>query len=108
MLPAYSDDAPERAALDATAGPIVVEFGSNECGICRATLPVITAAMATTTVPHVRIQDGKGRRLGRTYAVKLWPTLVLLQDGREVARVVRPQTPAEITDALQKLTGPLG
>ena len=108
MLPAYSNDAPERATLDATAGPLVVEFGSNECGICRATLPLIAAAMAATTVPHLRIQDGKGRRLGRSYGVKLWPTLVLLQDGREIARIVRPQTAAEITGALQKLILPLG
>ena len=108
MLPAYSNDAPERATLDATAGSLVVEFGSNECGICRATLPLIAAAMAATTVPHLRIQDGKGRRLGRSYGVKLWPTMVLLQDGREIARIVRPQTAAEITAALPKLILPLG
>lgn len=108
MLPPYSDVAPERLTLDTTAGPVVVEFGSNECGICRAALPLITTAMAATQLPHFRIQDGRGRQLGRSYGVKLWPTLVLLQDGREVARVVRPQTTAEITDALQKLSVPLG
>ena len=108
MLPAYSEDSPDRAALEATAGLVVVEFGSNECGICRAALPLIASAMAATSIPHVRIQDGKGRRLGRSYGIKLWPTLVLLQDGREIARVVRPQTVAEITAALQKLTTPLG
>lgn len=108
MLPPYSDDAPERATLDTTAGPLVVEFGSNECGICRAALPLIATAMTTTQLPHLRIQDGRGRRLGRSYGVKLWPTLVLLQDGQEVARVVRPQTTTEINDALQKLGVPLG
>lgn len=39
---------------------------------------------------HLKIEDGPGRRLGRFFRVKLWPTLVFLQDGEEVARLVRP------------------
>ena len=42
-------------------------------------------------IDHLRVEDGPGRRLGRTYRVKLWPTLVLLRDGCEIARVVRPR-----------------
>lgn len=103
MLPPYSDTPPERATLDATAGPMVVEFGSNACGWCRAALPAITAAMEASGVPHVRVQDGKGQRLGRSYQVKLWPTLIMLQGGKEVARVVRPQSVEEIRTALQAL-----
>lgn len=41
-------------------------------------------------VPVVWVEDGKGRPLGRSFRVKLWPTLIFLQDGAEVARVVRP------------------
>jgi thioredoxin 1 len=37
-------------------------------------------------VRHVKVEDGSGRRLGRSFGVKLWPTLVFLRDGREVAR----------------------
>jgi len=103
MLLPYSDDAPERAALDATAGRIILEFGSNDCGICQATLPLVTQAMATEAAPHLRIQDGKGRRLGRTYGVKLWPTLIMLRDGVEVVRVVRPNSVGDIELALQQL-----
>jgi thioredoxin 1 len=32
--------------------------------------------------------------------VKLWPTLVFLKDGREVARLVRPTDAAAIRKAL--------
>jgi thioredoxin 1 len=49
------------------------------------------------------VEDGKGQRLGRTYRVKLWPTLIMLRDGKEVARVVRPQSVSEITQALLTL-----
>jgi thioredoxin 1 len=36
------------------------------------------------------VEDGSGRPLGRSFGVKLWPTLIFLADGREVARLVRP------------------
>jgi thioredoxin 1 len=101
MLPAYSETPPEQAVLDNTTGLVVLEFGSNDCGICRAALPLITEAMATSGMHHHRIQDGKGRRLGRTFTVKLWPTLIMLRDGKEVTRVVRPTTVDEIVQALQ-------
>ncbi|MDG1850817.1 MAG: thioredoxin family protein [Gammaproteobacteria bacterium] len=101
MLAPYCEKPPDRATLDVTPGPLVLEFGSNDCGICRAALPLITEAMAGCSMPHHRIQDGKGRRLGRTFAVKLWPTLIMLRDGKEVARVVRPTTVDEIVQALQ-------
>jgi thioredoxin 1 len=42
------------------------------------------------------VEDGKGKPLGRSFRVKLWPTLVLIQKGREVGRVVRPNSEADI------------
>jgi thioredoxin 1 len=42
------------------------------------------------------VEDGRGRPLGRAYRVKLWPTLVLLCDGQEIARAVRPRTPRDL------------
>jgi thioredoxin 1 len=54
-------------------------------------------------VPHVKVEDGKGRRLGRTFGVKLWPTLIFLKDGEEIARVVRPEGSSDIEDALLKI-----
>lgn len=86
---------PTRAALDALRGPAVIEFGSWSCGICRAAQPAIEAARAAYPgLPHIKIEDGPGRRLGRSFGVKLWPTLVFLLDGRETARLVRPPSTA--------------
>lgn len=39
--------------------------------------------------PYLRDSEVPGRALGRSYRVKLWPTLVLLRDGQEAARLVR-------------------
>jgi thioredoxin 1 len=83
----------------------VLDFGTDWCGHCRAADPHITSALARyPNVRHIRIEDGSGRLLGRSYRVKLWPTLIFLKDGRERARVVRPTGPAPIDEALAKIT----
>lgn len=53
---------------------------------------------------HIKVEDGPGQPLGRRrYRVKLWPTLVFLRDGAEVARLVRPQAVQDIRQALSML-----
>ena len=41
-------------------------------------------------VRHLKTEDGKGKSLGRSFRVKLWPTLVFLRDGEVVSQVARP------------------
>lgn len=97
----YDPNAPERAALDAQAGPLLLEFGTDWCGHCRGAQPLIAAALAGfPELPHRKVEDGPGRRLGRSYRVKLWPTLILLRDGQEIARLVRPESSDAIVEAI--------
>ena len=49
---------------------------------------------------HLKIEDGSGRRLGRSFRVKLWPTLIVFKEGQELARLVRPTGAAELREAL--------
>ena len=106
LLP-YSSAQAARADIDAMTGSVVLEFGTDGCGICQAAQPLISAALAAYAehelLLHLKIEDGPGRRLGRSFGIKLWPTLVMLQGGREVARVVRPSGQGEIADALALL-----
>ncbi|BBP00533.1 thioredoxin family protein [Sulfuriferula nivalis] len=93
-----------RADIDKLPGSVVIEFGAGWCGYCKAARPLILAALADyPRVRHVMIEDGKGRRLGRTFAVKLWPTLIFLQDGQELGRLVRPDNMAELSKLLAML-----
>jgi thioredoxin 1 len=95
---------PARADIDSLAGPTVVEFGTSWCGFCRAAQPAIAAALARhPAVRHLKIEDGAGRPLARSFGVKLWPTLVFLRDGREVAKLVRPRDAASIEQALARI-----
>lgn len=97
-----------RADVDATPGPLVLEFGANWCGWCQGAQPHIRAAFdaAGASVPHIKVEDGRGRPLGRSFGVKLWPTLVFLKDGSEVARMVRPGAAdtAQMIQALEQIT----
>ena len=97
----YAATEPARQEIDALEGPTLLEFGSPTCGHCRVAQPLIASALANhPRVRHVKIADGSGRPLGRSFKVKLWPTLVFLRNGRELARLVRPDGVCAIGEAL--------
>jgi thioredoxin 1 len=97
----YADVEPPRTEVDAVEGLMLIEFGAPWCPHCiAAQAPLAQAFAARDGITHYKIEDGPGRPLGRSFRVKLWPTLVLLRDGVEVARAVRPTTADEIERAL--------
>ena len=105
MTIAYQNPGPSRAEIEAWRGATLIEFGTPWCGFCQAAQPAIAQALGVHPgLRHVRVEDASGRPLGRSFGVKLWPTLVFVADGREVARVVRPVDAASITQALNMLS----
>jgi thioredoxin 1 len=94
---------PTREEIDRTAGALVLEFGATWCGHCQAMAPVLARMLEPApSIRHIKIEDGPGRPLGRSFRVKLWPTLVFLNDGQVVGRAVRPG-PDEIRSGLDSL-----
>jgi len=101
MTENYAAQEPSRAEVDTLEGATLLEFGSTNCGYCRAAQPLLGHALADhPDIRHLKIEDGSGRRLGRTYGVKLWPTFVFLRDGKELARLVRPLKAEAFREAL--------
>lgn len=87
------------------SGALLLEFGASWCPICQGAQPIIEEALAHSRPIHrLMIEDGPGRKLGRSFRVKLWPTLIFLKNGQEVARVVRPADAAAIADGLTQIT----
>ena len=85
-------------------GAAVLEFGTPWCGFCQAAQASISSALAAhPDVRHIKIEDGRGRPLGRSFRVTLWPTLIFLRDGRELARLVRPDDAAAIRRELAQI-----
>jgi thioredoxin 1 len=89
----YRDESrtPTREEIDKTPGLVLLEFGTPSCGHCRALAPRLAALLENhPEVKHVKVEDGPGRPLGRSFEVRLWPNLVFLRDGRAVRQLARP------------------
>ncbi|MFV0428635.1 MAG: thioredoxin family protein [Arachnia sp.] len=100
----YLPESLERSEVDALPGKTVVQFGTNWCGYCVGARRVIDGALdPVADIRRILVEDGRGRPLGRSYGVKLWPTLIFLCDGAEVARVVRPSRARDLEPAMAAL-----
>ena len=106
MTDPYKLETITRADVDALDGVTVLDFGTNWCGHCRAAQMHVEQALARyPQINHIKIEDGQGRRLGRSYRVKLWPTLVFVRLGQELARVVRPTDAETVQEAIDQSLG---
>lgn len=104
MNTVFAASEPTREEIDALPGATLLEFGTPWCPHCLGAQRFLAAAMAAHAhLRHIKIEDGRGRPLGRSFRVKYWPTLVFLRDGVEVARLVRPDESAEIAAALAQI-----
>ena len=102
-LQPYSSEHPTREAVAALPGNVVIEFGVDWCPHCQQAAGPVSKALAAATLQYLRLEDERTRPLGRSFKVKLWPTLLFLRDGMEVARVVRPTSAAEVAAGLEQL-----
>jgi thioredoxin len=99
-------EAPAREEVDAATGLVLLEFGTPWCGFCRAVDRPLEALLGEhPEVRHVRVEDGPGRRLGRSFRVKLWPNLIFLRDGAVVRQLARPAA-LELREAFTALMDP--
>lgn len=96
---------PTREEINALTGATLLEFGATWCGYCKGAQSTIISELSHfPNVRHIKIEDGKGRRLGRSFHVKLWPTLIFLKDGVERKRLVREIEATELRAALVSLS----
>lgn len=100
----YAEEAFTFEQISKSSGDVLLEFGAPWCGHCQAASSTINEVVSEhSELRHIKIYDGKGKRLGRMFKVKLWPTLILLHDGKEVARLVRPLRSDEVRQLISKI-----
>lgn len=98
---------PTREAIDALPGLVLLEFGAAWCGFCQGLAPHTAALLKEfPAVQHIKVEDGKGKPLGRSFRVKIWPTLVFLRDGQVIDQLARPE-PAAVRAGLEAITNQL-
>jgi thioredoxin 1 len=96
---------PTREQIDRSEGPVLLEFGASWCPYCRALAPKLAGLLPSyPRVLHLKVEDGPGRPLGRSFGVKLWPNLVFLHDGQVVKQLTRPDE-QEVRKGLEAITG---
>jgi thioredoxin 1 len=94
---------PTRAEVDQMEGPVLLEFGASWCPHCQALAPKLAGLLEDYPhVRHIKIEDGPGRALGRSFRVKIWPNLVFLRDGQVVMQLARPDG-AEVEAGLEAM-----
>ena len=100
----YSRDEPAREFVDSLTEPLVVEFGANWCGYCQMLQPELAALFKNyPQVRHIKVEDGKGKPLGRGFRVKLWPSLVFMHHGKVLLQLARP-TIEEVAKGMEELS----
>lgn len=101
----YAEQEPTRAEVDALPGSVLVEFGAPWCPHCQELQPHLAELLARfPQVHHIKIEDGKGKPLGRSFRVKLWPNLVFLKDGAVIQQSARPEAD-EVRRGLEAIAG---
>ena len=97
--PNWEEESHSRAEVEAFDGFTLLEFGAEWCPHCQAVQPLLEKQLRDSPVRHLKVADGKGKRLGREFRVKLWPNFVLLKDGEVLAQLARPEQ-AELAQLL--------
>jgi thioredoxin 1 len=70
------------------AGAVLVDFTATWCGPCKALSPIV-ARIADTTRGRVLVASvdvDANPSLAAMFQIRAMPTLVIFQDGREIAR----------------------
>jgi thioredoxin 1 len=90
-MPEVDQGEPTRAEIDESKGPVLLEFGASWCPHCQALAPKLAELLGDYPgILHIKIEDGPGQLLGRSFRVKTWPNLVFLRDGQVIKQLARP------------------
>jgi thioredoxin 2 len=98
-------DATFAGEVERSPVPVVVDMWAEWCGPCRMVAPVIDelAAQMAGRVRFAKLNVDENPATAGRFNVRSIPTLLVIQGGREVDRIVGAQPKAEIARRLERI-----
>ncbi len=100
----------DRDVLQASAhGPVLVDFWAEWCAPCLVIAPVLQRVIdeldGTVVLVKLEVDVGENMKLAGRYHVRGFPTVILFQGGKEVARFSGARSHAQIMAFLEEHLG---
>ena len=107
--PLSLSDANFEAVTASTEQPILIDFYADWCGPCKALTPVVNelAEEFEGRAIIAKVDVDKAPGIAGRFGVRSIPTLVILQTGYEVDRIVGLTTKRVLAGKLESLEAPV-
>lgn len=71
-------------------GKVLIDFYTEWCGHCRIVQPVVEelSVKYADSVLVAKVDADTEKELADRYGIKIYPTIVVLEDGEEIARKI--------------------
>lgn len=84
--------------------PVLVDFYANWCEPCKKTLPIVEEiAKENDNIKVVTINIDESKKIKEQYEIKSIPTLVLIQNGKEIVRRTGFTSKSDILELIKEM-----